>query len=234
MFLLIIFSAIGEFEFAQSNNFTATYLLNHNFDDNSDFDKFYKDLSLHSGDIYFQLSCKGNACIFDLSEKLSENDKKFANIALYQLDSPYFNNIGDSVVLYQNVKERYSFKNDKEFLVYKLKNKNWDLIDETKMISGYECFKAKTIDVILQSENDNITKNVIAWFTPEIPISVGPFHFSGLPGLILQLQVGNTYYTLSKIEFNNADTINFDFAGKKVSEKEFIDIRFERWMKFDE
>ena len=55
----------------------------------------------------------------------------------------------------------------------------WQLIqEEDKNILGYSCKKATT---------SFAGRNYEAWYNPEIPISDGPYKFSGLPGLIVKL-----------------------------------------------
>ena len=54
---------------------------------------------------------------------------------------------------------------------------SWVMTDSVKIIIGYECLQAKTT---------YHGRNWIAWFTPEIPISTGPWKFRGLPGIILE------------------------------------------------
>jgi len=54
----------------------------------------------------------------------------------------------------------------------------WSLIDETRTISGYPCQRA---------ECDFRGRHFIAWYTQKIPIHLGPWKFSGLPGAILQV-----------------------------------------------
>lgn len=52
----------------------------------------------------------------------------------------------------------------------------------------------------------------IAWFTPEIPFSDGPYKFSGLPGLILKIHDSQNHYVFEATEIKNAEdgkTINF-------------------------
>lgn len=56
---------------------------------------------------------------------------------------------------------------------------NWKLAsNEQKTILGYKCSKATTRFG---------KRNYEAWFTTSIPISDGPYKFSGLPGLILEI-----------------------------------------------
>lgn len=53
----------------------------------------------------------------------------------------------------------------------------WEIIDESKQIMGYQCFKAIT---------DYRGRKWIAWFAPDIPVQEGPWKLCGLPGLILE------------------------------------------------
>lgn len=57
----------------------------------------------------------------------------------------------------------------------------WRLTDERSEFLGYLCQKAV-------AQRDSLT--VEAWFTPQIPVSVGPGLYGGLPGLILVLTEG--------------------------------------------
>lgn len=52
----------------------------------------------------------------------------------------------------------------------------WEILDSTKSVLDYECTGATTIFH---------GRRWTVWFTPEIPVSNGPWKFDGLPGLIL-------------------------------------------------
>lgn len=56
--------------------------------------------------------------------------------------------------------------------------KNWELVNETKVINTIICKKAK---VTFKG------RNWIAWYSLEIPLSYGPYKFNGLPGLIIKI-----------------------------------------------
>ena len=43
---------------------------------------------------------------------------------------------------------------------------------------------------------------VVAWFTPEIPVSSGPSWYQGLPGLILEVSDDDTTILCTKIVMN--------------------------------
>lgn len=55
----------------------------------------------------------------------------------------------------------------------------WQMEDKIDTICGYPCFAAKTTFR---------GRNWIVWYTPEIPVSAGPWKLNGLPGLILRAQ----------------------------------------------
>lgn len=64
----------------------------------------------------------------------------------------------------------------------------WQLGNESKEIAGYSCKKAT-----LQYAG----RDYIAWFTTEIPISDGPYKFTGLPGLIVEVSDVDNEYVFS-------------------------------------
>lgn len=64
---------------------------------------------------------------------------------------------------------------------------------------------------------------IVAWYTPQIPIPQGPGEFSGLPGLILEIQADRTSVLCSKIVLNPKETIEIKkpSKGQKVSQEEY-------------
>lgn len=59
-----------------------------------------------------------------------------------------------------------------------LQSYDWQISDSTKTILGYTCQMAVS---------DFRGRRWIAWFAQDIPISDGPWKFSGLPGLIMEV-----------------------------------------------
>ena len=70
------------------------------------------------------------------------------------------------------------------------------------------------------------TTNVTAWYSPQIPISQGPLEYWGLPGLILEVNVGNTTMLCSKIVINPDEKLKIVATqkGKEVTKKEYKSI----------
>lgn len=96
----------------------------------------------------------------------------------------------------------------------------WEIEAETKEVAGYTSQKATTTFA---------GRNYTAWFTPEIPISDGPYKFSGLPGLILELYDDNRYYVFELTHFQKLeDPVPAAFIPKDyiaVSKKKFLEVK---------
>lgn len=129
-------------------------------------------------------------------------------------------------------KEIYIFKNkiyynnsgsifkENEYLIIEPLNLNWVLTNESKIIDGYTCYKATNEYIV---DNGKIFKHpVVAWFCPQIPISIGPKGYGGLPGLILELQEWNNVFGVEKIAFSNdVKEIVLPKEGKIITDQEY-------------
>ncbi len=105
----------------------------------------------------------------------------------------------------------------KTFLIEEtMERPKWVLTGEKVKYLGYECHKAT-----LQDED----KEFIAWFTPEIPVQVGPDSFSQLPGAILMLTQGDQSYEIMATEVNlrsvSDEELSVPTKGKKVTVEEY-------------
>jgi len=69
------------------------------------------------------------------------------------------------------------------------------------------------------------TLAVVAWFTPDIPVAVGPATYQGqLPGLILELDENNGQTVFKTVEISakvSASKIKEPKDGKKITQAEF-------------
>jgi len=111
---------------------------------------------------------------------------------------------------------------------------NWKLTGQTKTILGYTCQEAVATRAgkrrMISMENGVMTQKeipdtsqIIAWFTPVIPVAAGPDYEGQLPGLILQVEInGNVTYKAIEVS-PKADlaAIKEPKKGKKVSAEEF-------------
>lgn len=147
-------------------------------------------------------------------------------------------------VLYKNVADQ-TFEQEqdvmgKEFLIKDgLEVAEWELSEETKKIGNYNAQKATYSRIIdsqrfstgmTEMENVKDTIQVVAWFTPDIPVPHGPENFFGLPGLILEVQSSGRTLICEKIELNpSAEPVAIirPKRGKEVTREEFRAIQEE-------
>lgn len=132
--------------------------------------------------------------------------------------SGYYGNINTSKAIRDK-----TFKGN-HFLISYNTPYQWEITNETKKIGKYTCYKAKT--TTLYVANDMIKKlPVIAWFTPEIPVSSGPENYMGLPGLILDLYYNRFRYVFSSIETDdNIGDLTPPTKGERITEDEYRNI----------
>ena len=83
-------------------------------------------------------------------------------------------------------------------------------------------YKATTIEKVLTKEKPKIYL-ITAWYCPKINAPFGPIGFSGLPGLILELEKNNMRYYASNIELNPKKIVKVKkpTRGKKITKEEY-------------
>ena len=66
----------------------------------------------------------------------------------------------------------------------------------------------------------------MAWYTLQIPVSQGPSEFWGLPGLILEVNVGTTTVLCSKVIMNPKEKSEIEAPekGKVVAKMDYKEI----------
>jgi GLPGLI family protein len=107
-----------------------------------------------------------------------------------------------------------------------LEKKNWKLLPERKKIGDYVCMKATATH-----EGDE----VIAWFTPEIPVSAGPAEYYGLPGLVLAVErLNETIFLASLVDLTppDQDLLEEPGEGRLTSPEDFEKIVAEKVEEF--
>lgn len=144
--------------------------------------------------------------------------------------------MGAGGTFYKNIKEK-TYTVDKEFMGKEflikdsLPHLKWKMEGETRVIGGFNCFKATAVRPVSKTDFQNLRPKkesesaakpktedkktdfmsglempkeivVTAWYTPEIPVNQGPDNYWGLPGLILEINDGKTVILCSKIVLN--------------------------------
>jgi len=123
--------------------------------------------------------------------------------------------------------------------------KSLSLIDE---VNGKLYFIKDTFQLkwTLLNEHDTIGKlnvkkattrfrgrDYIAWYCEDLPFSFGPYKFSGLPGLIIQIHDSKNYISYSLTSFKKLEpkklVINFEANTKAISKKGFKALNDNYW-----
>lgn len=118
----------------------------------------------------------------------------------------------------------------KDFLIEGTrKSLKWKITGEQKQVGSFLCQKATFQDS---------TQNIVAWFTPMIPVSSGPDDFFGLPGMILHMDIddGLRQITANDISLKELEQnlIVRPTKGKKVTDEEFTALREEKMKEMEE
>lgn len=158
-------------------------------------------------EVQFALFFNNNESLYKAVDKMESDADPTINIAKVVGGGAnlYYTNIKLNEAVYQ--------KDDggEIWLVSYLGDK-WNLTQETKYIGNYLCYKA-TLD----------KENKFAWYTPEIPVNFGPNKFHGLPGLILEVQIGGLTFKAFEIILNPKESILMKKPkGKEIKQEEYF------------
>lgn len=113
---------------------------------------------------------------------------------------------------------------DKEFLVTDIASNNkWKIAGEQKKVLDFVCQKAVLVDT---------SRSVVAWFTPQLNVKMGPEGYTGLPGMILAIEFdeGRRKVVASKVELTELDDalIAKPTKGKKMDRASYHAMREEK------
>jgi GLPGLI family protein len=153
---------------------------------------------------------------------------------------------GSSDILYKNISQnRMAHKTELMGKVFLIKDNleayDWKLTGEAKNIGNYSCYKAvyekeeediqiDMIDGEVKEEKVTRKRTLVAWYTPDVPISNGPSNYGGLPGLILEVNDGDQTIVCSEIILNPKEVkeIKEPTKGKTVTREKFSEISLEK------
>ena len=164
------------------------------------------------------------------------------------------NYVGENIgKIYKNAQDKISINETemmgKFFLVTEdLENTKWKMSGESKNIGQYTCYKATYTKQVEEkvftfgswNQNNQTNQNkkpkkmrdveVVAWFTPNIPVSSGPSWYQGLPGLILEVSDDKTTILCTKIVMNPKEKtkIKRPKKGKTISNQDFVALQDEK------
>ncbi|MCZ8089936.1 MAG: GLPGLI family protein [Flavobacterium sp.] len=210
-------------------------------DDDENLKKAYEEALKNASEKAYTLTFTKTEALFEKNQSLEKPSSQNNGVSV----SIHISGEGKK---YLNTKERTRIVEDdilgKEFLIVeKLQQFDWKLLNETKKIGDYTCYKAEVTIPVTEKEKKQYEeylkkqeskpsfftmdepkeKKVTAWYTPDIPVNVGPLNYWGLPGLILEIQEEKRIILCSKVVISNKENfkIKVPNVGVEVSQEEF-------------
>ena len=239
--LLTLFILISSFSFAQDFQGKAYYMSKLSVDKSWMDNPRFASRKAYLNDMIKKNTEKNYVLAFNSTESFYTEQEKIdvGEGGGYNWMATYMgNNIGK---LYKNTQEKVTVNETemmgKFFLVTDpIENMSWKMTGESKKIGQYTCYKAtyekevteRVFSFGSQNQNQNNMKTktveVVAWFTPEIPVSTGPSWYQGLPGLILEVNDDKTTILCTKIVLNpdEKSKIKRPKKGKIISNSDFV------------
>jgi GLPGLI family protein len=180
--------------------------------------------SVKNNTLNFELKFSNGEALFEKIPTMKNDigkDYEFAEIIF-----------GAKNIYYTNIKTREKLvKKEAYGSVYLVSNNindlNWTLTNEQKNIGIYVCLKATTSLKIVNTQK-TFFKKIIAWYSPDIPVSFGPKGYTGLPGLILEINEDKLAYTAYKLILNPREKVQIikPKNGKVITQNELDKIGY--------
>ncbi|WP_396179184.1 GLPGLI family protein [Flavobacterium sp.] len=212
---------LTSFCIAQNKNLTVTYGLVFQNDEliNKDggmFKVHYDYAVANPNRFMFDLKIDSFGSSFEIKNKLSTDEKTLSD----KLAFVFAKYPGLILSFRDSILKQSTLLGNKVFIKSEV-IKGWTLTNESKEIDGYLCYKAVNIDRVVNGSSV-FEHPIIAWYCPKLPFSYGPIGYGNLPGLILQLQVRNVVYGVSKIDFDADNLPDYSILkkGEIISEDE--------------
>ena len=161
----------------------------------------------------FTLTYVDGISIFKSVPKMSIGEDNFATkmASLIASENDIFYKDNQTALLIENTEFDGTIFN----ITVKTDN-NWILKKDSKKIAGFDCLKA--------TKNEKGIE-VIAWYCPKLPYSLGPLKYTDLPGIILELERDQIKYIATKINLNyKGKEIPLLPTGKNISRTEYLEI----------
>jgi GLPGLI family protein len=132
-----------------------------------------------------------------------------AHFRMYEPDNKMFTDMKNRVQI-----EQREFMNRMFLIESDMTLAPWKLTGNEREILGYLCQEAVM-------EKDSV--KTVAWFTPTIPLPIGPATYNNLPGVVLAVDINDGRHTITatRITADQPNKIAKPKDGKKVTEDGF-------------
>ena len=140
---------------------------------------------------------------FVVDEKIAPNTLKTTHVNIKSHEEKYYKNFNTNVYRLEVSRRNKNLINKNVSIKDTIPSFKWSLEDVNQTIAGYNCKKATTIKTV-----GSRAINITAWYCEDLPISDGPMDYSGLPGMILQIEVEkNTIIKFEKLKYFKDESI---------------------------
>jgi len=216
LIIVVLLLGLGNLQAQDQYSYKATYQLEFQEDSTDE-----NSIKSETGVLYLS---EDQSRYSSLGKAIKDSLENMTNPVVMRMDE--YNQMTDfKYTIYKDYQDNELILAEKVFhyeLKYKqdLKQIDWEIQPENKEILGFSVQKAT---------GDFAGRNYIAWFAPELPFSDGPYKFSGLPGLILEISDLKNHYHFNLTAFqelaNPVDKLlNLD-NYKTVSQQELDQVR---------
>ncbi|MGO1584547.1 GLPGLI family protein [Mesonia sp.] len=176
------------------------------------YSKILKKYSEDTKQLTYSLKFNDSVSSFETDPILLKNSSLTMDSQKY-----YYTNITKATVLVQQ-----NIANQKFIIEKKLPD--WSIKKESKILNGFKALKATATVKRYSSKGINEVE-VEAWFAPDLPFSYGPIGYGGLPGLIVDLKLLGSHYSILDIDSSSRNVkINKPKKGKKIKESELQEV----------
>lgn len=182
-----------------------------------------KGLRGNKEELLYSLSFNQEASVFEKEELLNKSKNIMLDVYVGK-DKFYYNKINDELIGFRG--------SGRSALLIEYPKIKWKMINETRIINGYLCGKSTT-NIIENSINKKVSR-IIAWYAYDLPYNYGPTRFTGLPGLILELEYEGKYkLRVTKVILKNKrkKDIKLPSKGKRILLSEYEKILRNRFSK---
>lgn len=189
---------------------------------NDKISKLFKSMTDFGENLELSLYFKNNLAYYtcETSLKLNKEDER-----IYNMSKIKFKTMANYYYDFKNQEylEEKDFGGDIFLIKKNINITDWKLVNETKKIGNYTCYKATRNYLFTNWKKKKSMRNQTVWYTLDIPLPFGPKEFVGFPGLVIEVIDHNLIYEVKKISLNPQKkiTLKKPNKGKKMSENEY-------------
>jgi GLPGLI family protein len=216
LFYLLLLISLPSF--SQIKGGEISYTVSLKFDEGFSKDKnlkdYYKKAQEGAKKLILTLKFNEKESIFYANDLMEDEEIEWAKSFTETDDIYYVQQNSDNKLLQTEIFQG-------KYVINYSEKRTWKLENESKLIDGYLCYKA-TSELVVKNNVGVFKYPIVAWYCPSIPLNFGPKGYSGLPGLILELQERNTLFGVQKINVAEKNVIiKKPNDGKIVTQEEF-------------